>query len=395
MLPVIAVGGVTACNLWKWRGVAVSSAILALIMVYSLQAQPSQSWFWTIALTLSIASTFVLTVLCSEEAHHALDLLSKDSTNHKQTLSLLNERLQLLQSKLAAEQAEFKLQRSQLQEQLAAKEEKLCSHEQLLKLARKEIASVLEKQEKLLQELFQVTEKNAVLEQRVVELQTFAKDKTVDDELQSKIISLNDENEQLNRSLREAQACAAAFQNQKIDLENVVRNKKELEKTVLILQEELEAVSLQGQEKTKQLEKLQNVLEAARADFEEAKSQHQELLEMVAVQKEAIIMLSEQEKSEPEDAHQIESLYNQLRQQFTEKTQVLSATRKELFLAQEKLSVCQIDGIESKIDAGRETIESLRHLSAEAEKEFALMEHQHAIEIEHLHEIIGSLTTKV
>jgi hypothetical protein len=293
MLPIIAVGGIVACNLWKWGGVAVSSILLAAVMVYSLQSQPSQTWIWTIALSLSIASTFVLTVLCSEEAYHALDSLSKDSTDHKQTLSLLNDRLQVVQSKLTAEQNEFALQRSQMQEQLAAKEEKQRSNEQLLKLARKEITSVLEKQEKLTQELLQANQKNAVMEAKILELQ-------------------------LNKKEQE------------------VQSKEEIE--------------------TKRDE--------------------------------------EDQTTDCSDAERIDSLYQQLRQQFAEKTKILSTTRRELFLAQEKLSVFQIDRVESKLNDGRETMEALRRISEEAARELALMEREHAIEVHHLHDVIEALTTR-
>jgi hypothetical protein len=354
MLPIIAVGGIVACNLWKWGGVAVSSILLAAVMVYSLQSQPSQTWIWTIALSLSIASTFVLTVLCSEEAYHALDSLSKDSTDHKQTLSLLNDRLQVVQSKLTAEQNEFALQRSQMQEQLAAKEEKQRSNEQLLKLARKEITSVLEKQEKLTQELLQANQKNAVMEAKILELQLNNKEREVHSKEKGQVESLSREISVLNRHKDHLEAAL-----------NEMKTKQD--KLLEMTEGQNEALNRLSAEKELLLKQIQE-MEAKRDE--------------------------ENETTDCSDAKQVDSLYQQLRQQFAEKTKILSTTRRELFLAQEKLSVFQIDRVESKLNDGRETMEALRRISEEAARELALMEREHAIEVHHLHDVIEALTTR-
>jgi hypothetical protein len=529
MLPIIAIGGVVACNLWKWRGVAISSAFLAAMMLYSLQSQPSQSWIWTIALSLSIASMFVVTVLCSEEAYHAWDMLDQDSTDHKQTLSLLNERSQMIQDKLHAEQNELNLQISQLQQQLVAKEERQGTYEQLLKLARQEVTGSFAKQEKLLQELHQEREKSARMEAKIIGSQGFANDETTSDdqitiqELQSQIALSNDEIEQLKRALRETEAtakisgqqveslsgemtalndrqakAAAKIQDTQEQYTTVVNDlnqqlqmslseKLKLENTLLCLQEELEMAALHEQEKVQQIEKEQLSLQALQNTFEEnelkykkqiqafekhvldleakneklfelenklslAHSQiedftnqaqqwhdlqekyqsaqqkmvdfqvleveNEELLQKLTHQKDTVVQLSAEkealleqmqqlemrqqeekelfeEEKEPvidhREVRRIEGLYQQLRQQFAEKSLVLSTTRRELFTTQEKLLALQKDREEAEIDSGSETIESLHRLIAAAESELALTEHQHAIEINRLHEVIESL----
>lgn len=485
MLPIIAVAGVAACNFWKWKGVAVSSAFLAAMMVYTLQSQPSSSWIWTIALSLTIASTFVLTVLCSEEAHQAMNQLNKGSTDHKQTLSLLNERLQLVQAKLTAEQNEFALQKEQLQEQLVAKEEKQRSNEQLIKLARKEITTVLEKQEKLVEELFQSSEKNGALKLKIAELQSLANNHTHEsydeavESLQNHIVLLHGEIEQLNRALNESQT-KEKRSNQQIEcltkeiselhyqhaikkdeateqvtrvvkeyeghLESILHQKKTLEKTVLTLHEELEAASFQEQEKVKQVERLQDILESMKVVYETNELNYKEKIkaeqsivqaieqeceitelhyqeqireltnqiEKLDHQKEIILVLNSEKEELTQKIHQletnhqtkiklvnypelrrIENIHQQLREQFAEKSQILTATRKELFLTQEKLLAFQIDRDEAKIDEDKETTELLCQFSVQAEKEFALMEQEHTSEIHYLHEVIEFLEAKL
>lgn len=327
MLSIIIVVGVAACNLWRWKGVAVSSAILAAIMIYALQSQASHSWVWTITLSLTIASTFVLNVLCIEEAQQALSQYSKDSTDHKHSIFLLNEKLQIIQAKLTSEQNEFKIQKEKWQEQLTAKEEKQKSNEQLIKLARKEITNALEKQEKLLQELYQSSKKNEYLEAKIVELQNF---------INNKVTELNDQFAQEKASLKEAS--------------------QELAEMMAIQKEVIEIISSDKALLMKQIHEKENAKE---------------------------------EVNPTQEQQNLFSLYHQLKRQFEEKSQTLAATRKELFLTQEKLLALQKDNEEAQLDEGKEVIKAFYQFSSQVEKEFSILEQEHVSEIDHLHELIG------
>lgn len=336
LLPITAVAGVVVCNLWKWRGVAVSSAILGSIMVYVLQSQPSHSWIWTIALSLTIASTFVLTVLCSEEAYQALNQLNKDSSDHKQTLSLLNERLHLMQTKMTAEQNEFILQKNQWQEQLTAKEEKQRFNEQLLKLARNEITTALKKQETVLQELFKANEKKAAMEAKIAELQSLQV--SHDHVLQEEHQTLQQEQQKLFET---------------IALQNEAMMAMTSEKDALMKQMHRQQLEVEHQEKSEAIN-------------------HSEIAEV-------------------EEVGPIKHLYHQLREQFAEKSEILNQTRKELFLSQEELLAFQIERKEAETDENRETMEWIRIFANEAERELNLMEYNHSVEVCHLQEVIASL----
>lgn len=426
VLPLTAIGGVLACHIWKWRGVAFSSALLAAVMVYSLQSQPSQSWIWIITLSLSIASAFVVSVLCSEEAGRALDMLSKDSNHQKQTLAHLNERFQAVQNKLIAEQRTLNLQISQLQQELAGKEEKQRSNEQLIRLARDEITATFTQHEKLLQELSQARQKGAAMEVKLIELEELVNPETARlygkcavEALQSELCSVRNEVERLTWQLQANLTKEELSKQQTESLYNEInflqKSKLEVETKCL---EQINALELQIQDEKAQREKDEKarsekylLLQQKLAEFESLKEENQELLEKLTYQKEcaasfwaekeAVIEQLQQIKTKMEESadttlndknyRRLEGLYQQLRQQFSEKSEVLSATRKELFTTQEKLSALEKEMEEAKLYEDSETSASLHRLIAAAESELALSEQQHGIEINRLHEVIDSL----
>lgn len=618
LLPITAVAGVVACHIWKWRGVAISSAFLVAMLAYFLQSQPSQSWIWTIALTLSIASTFVVTVLCSEEAHHTWNVLNNDSKDHKQTVAHLNERFQLIQNKLTSEQNELNLQIEQLQQQITAKEEKQRANEQLLKLARNEMTATYAKQEKLMEELLATRQNSAAMEVKIHELQELVNPEVLSfnkaslQDLQSRLDVSHEQIEQLKFEIRETQTkeqrasqqvkdlaaqIVSLEHHQKSESEAKLQEKEKqhgielqqahqaattlsqekalLETTLLRLQEELEIAVLQNQENTKQAEVNQLSLQTAQyafaqnelvlkekiselenqiqnlstvhdqthdlqkqieqeqaelkllhqqveemqlgkcamdqllakakanenalekqveelfvqcqqledrcevlnknqhdleheksafeaqvqklqaekivsqqqyeevkanenelqlqvkalsehslefeqlkhklADFDVLQQENHELLQKLSHQKEAVVILSAEKEQlidqlqqlqvkqqealetvvDDRELRRLEGLYQQLRQQFSEKTDVLASTRRELFTTQEKLLALQKDIEEAKIYDDSESSESLHRLIAAAESELALAEQQHTVEINRLHEVIDSLMARV
>lgn len=97
------------------------------------------------------------------------------------------------------------------------------------------------------------------------------------------------------------------------------------------------------------------------------------------------------EISKVKEIRRLEGLYNQLRQQFAEKTEVLAITRRELFSTQEKLASLQKEVEESRICGSGEVDISLQKLLQEAESELESAEAEHAAEIARLHEVIDSL----
>jgi hypothetical protein len=343
ILPIVAIIGTIASNLWKWRGVACSSAILALSMVYALQSHASQSWVWIIALTFAIATSFIITALCSEEAYHSWERLNKGSIDYKQAISHLNECYQAAQQKFAAEQNEWNSKLNQLQQQLADKEEKQRSNEQLIKLAKSQIKATLTKQEQLEQDLAKAHQNNATMEAKIRQFEALV-DPTatlVDtskemEELQSKLEFAENEIEQLHAQLEEThskeenaqwqieglsqeiirlkqshemeakntlmdmqkqhddvvsnlssrleiavlekEANERKYSSEKIAITEAFLNEKQnLEKSILVLQEELENISREDHEKQERLEIANVTQKALEEHLEKALSQNESL----------------------------------------------------------------------------------------------------------------------
>lgn len=419
ILPLVAIGGAIACHLWKWRGAACSSALLMSAMIYVLQSQasPSQSSFsrvWIIVLSLCIASAFVVTVLCSEEAYHAWDILYRDSHDHKQTLAHLNERLQMVQNKLKTEQDQLNCQIEELRQQLTTKEERQRSNEQLLKLARDEMKAVYVQQEKLVLELFQARQNSADNELKISELEELINpeiaslcSKATVKELQSQLDASIHEIQQLELQVQKTQteqliACqqveqlsiqiTSLEQMHKIAIET---SRQEINRHHLLIEQSLnqqiEAIACEKQELEKAFFSLQEEIQSAHLQTLEKSEQMERESLIQQLQKEAILSKTTEASQDHQEKRRLEGLYQQLRDQFAEKSEILSATRRQLFFAEEKCLALQKELDETKIYGGDESSEVLYRLIATAERELTLIEQQHAMELKSLHNFIDAL----
>lgn len=399
VFPVIAVAGVAACHLWSWKGVGTASACLMVAMLYCLHAQPTQMWFWTISLSLAIASTFVITTLCSEEAYEASQSSKRDAKDHKQTISHLNERLQMLQNKSSVEHKELNEQVANLQQELELQEGKKRQYEHLLKLAKNEVAAACISQEKLLQELAKSQPNtNNEWQQRCEEkeqehvalqglheklLQEFAEAQQKDydwqerhEEKTKEHVALQGLHEKLLQELAESQ------QANHDQLQRYERKEQEI-------------ATLQGlHEKL-----LQEFGEAQQKDYDWQQRYEEKTQEHVALQELQEKFLKEFSQTQQNNIdlidsrefRRIEGLYKQMRSQFEEKSEVLTETRKELFKTQEALSALQKDFQEISLEGTKATHDALYNLLEAAEQERILMEQQHQTETQLLQELVDVL----
>lgn len=92
------------------------------------------------------------------------------------------------------------------------------------------------------------------------------------------------------------------------------------------------------------------------------------------------------------EIRRLEGLYQQLREQFSQKTATLDTTRRELFHTQEKLSAVQREVEESELNGDSE-VDSLSSLLAATERELVAVEQEYANEVASLHELISGLMT--
>lgn len=170
-LPLVALSGILICYQWKWRGFAVACVSVVAVAVYHVLSIQADDLIWTCLLTLSILSSFLVTVLFLDESQGVLDVISGQSASYSEHLSLLEEKLVASQNKLEIERQVLTSRIEPLKRELSEREEKLQSYEKLVSIVREELMSAHTRQEKLLQELFDSRQVSATLEQRNERLQ--------------------------------------------------------------------------------------------------------------------------------------------------------------------------------------------------------------------------------
>lgn len=440
-LPFAALMGVLACHVWGWRGMAMSTTLLLGVLAYYLSIHSSS--LWLILVSLCIASTFIVTLLCSEECQRSWELLAKAVEDSKQTIRNLNERANAIQSKLLNDQGEFSLSIERLKREIIAKDEKLHSGDRLVALARDELSAVYANQEKLIQELFQLRQESATLKVTVEELRENASESGQAKEkalLQSKY----------EARIKEVQLQCQAFEQKehaaRQQLDEMTVQLKQLKQEKVFVEQQYAATKAEeinllhkleslSQQHSNQLKSGYEEIQKANGRLSEMESRYQGLLQdseklketadLLLVEKAALANQLQQEiadavKQKEELVHEkeslaqqleqnqketipgddkelrrIEGLYQQLRKQFQEKAETLTATRRELFKTREKLMALQKDLEEAKIHEENETNDHLHSLLAAAEQELAAVEREHGVEIAHLHEVIDSLITQV
>lgn len=169
--PLAALCGVLMCYQWKWKGFAVACVTLVGVAVYQVVALHSDDLIWTSLLTLSILTSFLVTILFLDESHGALDVLLGQSASYTESLSQLEEKLAASQYRLETERQVLTSRIEPLKQELAEREEKIRSSEKLVAIVREELMSAHTRQEKFLQELFDSKQHSATLEQQVERLQ--------------------------------------------------------------------------------------------------------------------------------------------------------------------------------------------------------------------------------
>lgn len=262
-LPLVALGGILMCYRWKWKGFAGASIVLAAVAVYQIIAIPTSDLWWTCVLTLSILSSFVVTVLFLDESQSVLDVIAGQSATYHDNLSELEEKLAASQNKLEAERQIFTSRIEPLKRELAEREEKIQSHDKLIAIVREELMSAHSRQEKLLQDLYDSQQQSALFEQKVVDLQR----------------KLNETNVQENQMMQQM-----VFEELNDQLSSLSQEKQLLESTLSNIQGELEVLTIETQEKSQvidiheaTIQSLKTTLDVREEELQVVKIKSQEL----------------------------------------------------------------------------------------------------------------------
>jgi chromosome segregation ATPase len=93
------------------------------------------------------------------------------------------------------------------------------------------------------------------------------------------------------------------------------------------------------------------------------------------------------------EIRRLSGLYNQLKEQFAEKSSVLDAARKELFCVQEELHALQREELENCIYGDDLVSKEMVRLLAAADEERSCLEENYRHEIEQLYELVGAFVS--
>lgn len=385
-LPLAALTGVFICYRWHWKGVLISFAILLVALIYLLNIIPSSEWLWTSVLALSFASAFVVTVLSLEESQYSWENLYNEIEENKNKESFLSQKLDEFKIEFEGQQQLLSSKNETLEENLKQSHEKIAASEFLLDIARDELTKTHAHQQKLLQELLDARQKVVILEQQL---------ESSRNESQTKVCPTIDQ---------------ATIQNLQSDLKNLSQEKLELEIAFAQINEDCKTKAQELSHCKTQLMQLQQQSQFDKKhleEFEVFKQQHNILLNTVQEQKikleeilqekEALALEWQQMKDQPQpsgavdrERRRFEGLYNQLQNQFAQKSATLDETRKELFQTQEKLAKTQREMDDLKLTHERDIEAQMAKMLKSAECELQQCERQQQ-EIDQLQEVITAL----
>lgn len=243
-MPVIAIGGLFLCYQWRWKGVWTALALLAAVTTYIMLSAASAHLFWMIALTFSIASSFIITGLSLEEAGHLWEHTHKDTKSRLESSQLYNERLQTAQQRAEQEKNELVTRYQELQEQYRLSDKKREEAEQLISFIREELGTSAESQQQISQELLEARKQVSAFQQRLERLSHVAQ---IADTHDAQV-------EELKRLL--------AARDKEIEHLSTVEMEKQLaERGLLQLQSEFEGLSAAHQQQEIECEQLKHALE--------------------------------------------------------------------------------------------------------------------------------------
>lgn len=394
------VAGFTLCWVGKSRGLAIAAALLSGLLFFNFSSIPSAQMLWHLGMALSILIGFVITALTFQEISQLLEgdtveqvklkELEKSQAEDKVKLQQLHKQIteqtgelesykQLVdisrKEMLSAQSDNEKLHRDlSTQRQIHNKTEEML-HEAARKIemlqdlankAKSEVAHLKNDISYLNEQLHEAQAKNAQNEEFGKQLQvkeklthdmseqieTLTKEKDLLQQTlantHQEMATLNDQHtQQLNEAHVQLQIRETMTHDMSERIENLTKEKETLLHTLAKMQQEISVLSDQHNQRTNeythlnsQLAMLQSKADLMSMEKEQALQQLQDLrAERDALARDAAQKGQTMEGVSPEAAawRQAEGRYNQLQEQFADKSAVLDETRKELFIAQEKL----------------------------------------------------------
>jgi chromosome segregation ATPase len=351
---ISALIGIPLCVKWKIKGMAVALGCLLLFSGFGYQNLELDDRYWHVGLVLTMAFSFIVLTLSSEEAQSLINKLQLESQSRLDNFALLDEKWKSAEQDWSTEREKFKVEIASSSQEIAKIQEEKQTFYKLAQLAKDEIVQVRGQYDQLLHDLLykkkHIAQLNERLEEMEITIQGFVNSDT-EKQIQSlaeRLINLEQENETLKAKEALTQNESQAWQQE---------NKR--------LLQEFEAI----QEREKAYLEQKKIHLANRA-----KQQPQENLPYASG-----------------NTRGIEGMYIQLKEQFQEKCNVLDSTRKELFHAHEKLLKCQKEREEEQIYGQSSNERLLERNLLEFGRQYEQMHCHYQQEIEAMDQLVKQL----
>lgn len=336
-LSVTALVGVLICWRLKSVGLYLASGLLGTVLAYNFFLDGTPLTLWEAGLGTSLELTFVLTALASLELtdafHQACKATSVSALSEVEEWKAKVSEVLVGKEAAVSESQEFKNKFLTLQDALKVKTEQSEMFERLLEMARSEMTATARAQESA--ERLYLEQKNiaASFEASVADLNKFAS-------LQAEEIT-------------ETRALLSRLENELTAAHSEVTAKNNLIQKQALNVMDLEWKIEQFSEERKEIELYKSMAGDSAGKVEALGQQLEDLIDRLKnIQTENDKLKEELDAAlKPEDKpvgqhdskelSRVSGLYNQLRSQFSEKSQNLDETRKLLFHSQENLLALQ------------------------------------------------------
>jgi len=172
--------------------------------------------------------------------------------------------------------------------------------------------------------------------------------------------------------------------------ELLVTEDKSLKDEYCTLQEQLQEKSTELDVTRNQILTDQEHLRACQISLEEKETELDVARNQLLTDQEHLCACQIALEEKDRECRTLQGKYNQLREQFQEKSNTLEETRAQLFTSEEKLQKLQLEAREQACSQKKEDNFFNQYL-LRVEKKYAKAVENQALEIEHLHDLIGSL----
>lgn len=418
LLPVVALSGMVLCWLKRTTGLVVSLCILSAIEFYLFRTTPFSQGIWQLIMGCSLALAFTVIAISREEnvsiektsVEKVLIELRKEletaAESHKQ-LTFAYDSLKQEHGKMIGD----------LQEEKETLKQALFKEQE----SKKDIEKLLHENDEMKRHL--LNEKNERQQEKIESETQLLQFQNTLNELKETSNTLSKENafqenkiNQLNKLNVALQKDNAMFLNQQKDFEKSQGANSELQtlmiqknRSIQQFSEQIEKLELEKSHQKSFVEKLVSDLEAYQFDKENTVSEinalritNQELVneqQSIAseIEKQRLLFLdieneknlaSSQVMEYERSVRKLEGMYKQLSHQFKEKSEILNATRYQLFHSEEKLLELQKEWEEKDLyNPSQEEILLQKHiLKMEKQHWEAIKEKE--LEIEQLNDLI-------